>query len=95
MSRPALTRTTDSPRSVWNMLGLDTDTNREVVDSRLARLAEVAAIWPFVLFAQLLAPVVVAAVDVVAVGSDRKQLVPHSLLITFFQRMVQNILTDM
>ena len=55
-------RIADSPRSIWGALGLSSDTAPEITDSRLARLAEVGAIWPFVLFAQLLAPAVVAVV---------------------------------
>jgi len=54
--------TTDVPRSIWGALGLNADTAPEVTDSRLSRLAEVAAIWPFVLFAQILAPASVAMV---------------------------------
>jgi diguanylate cyclase (GGDEF)-like protein len=62
MPRRALVETTDSPRSIWGVLGLNADATPEIIDSRLARLAEVAAIWPFVLFAQVLAPAVVAVV---------------------------------
>ncbi|MDB5677994.1 bifunctional diguanylate cyclase/phosphodiesterase [Sphingomonas bacterium] len=54
--------TTEAPRSIWGALGLNADPAPEVTDSRLIRLAEVAAIWPFVLFAQILAPVTVALV---------------------------------
>lgn len=52
----------DAPRSIWGALGLNADTTQEITDSRLSRLAEVAAIWPFVLFAQILAPASVAMV---------------------------------
>ncbi|THD37861.1 MAG: EAL domain-containing protein [Sphingomonas sp.] len=54
--------TTDTPRSIWGALGLNADPAPEVTDSRLTRLAEVSAIWPFVLFAQILAPASVALV---------------------------------
>lgn len=54
--------TTDAPRSIWGALGLNADTAPEITDSRLSRLAEVAGIWPFVLFAQILAPASVAVV---------------------------------
>ncbi|MBN8814031.1 MAG: EAL domain-containing protein [Sphingomonas sp.] len=62
MSRTVRTRNTDLPRPIWGALGLTADTTPEVTDSHLSRLAEVAAIWPFVLFAQLLAPAVVALI---------------------------------
>ncbi|QDZ06719.1 EAL domain-containing protein [Sphingomonas panacisoli] len=58
----ARSETTELPRSIWGALGLNADTAPEITDSRLARLAEVSAIWPFVLFAQILAPAVVALV---------------------------------
>src|SRR3569623_1615522 len=52
--------TTESRRSIWVALGFNADDNPEVVANRSDWLAEVAAIWPFVLFAQLLAPLGVA-----------------------------------
>jgi diguanylate cyclase (GGDEF)-like protein len=47
---------TETTRSIWAALGLTADSNAEIADARVDRLDEVAAIWPFVLFAQLLAP---------------------------------------
>jgi len=54
--------TAEAPPSIWGALGLNPDSGAEITDSRLGRLAEVAAIWPFVLFAQIVAPVSVALV---------------------------------
>ncbi|MES2097645.1 MAG: EAL domain-containing protein [Pseudomonadota bacterium] len=43
-------------RSIWAALALNPDSAAEVIESRMARIGEVAAVWPFVLFAQALAP---------------------------------------
>jgi diguanylate cyclase (GGDEF)-like protein len=49
-------------RSTWSALALDADPSPEVAESRLARLQEVSAVWPLVVFALLLAPVVVGVI---------------------------------
>ena len=59
--------------SIWSALSLRPDSLPEVTESRLARLAEVAAVWPFVLFAQLLGPATVIAL---AHYSGRDDIVP-------------------
>jgi diguanylate cyclase (GGDEF)-like protein len=46
-------------RSTWSALALDADAAPEVAESRLARIAEVSSVWPSVVFALLLAPVMV------------------------------------
>src|SRR6201999_211790 len=46
-------------RSTWSALALDADAAPEVAESRLVRIQEVSSVWPSVVFALLLAPIVV------------------------------------
>jgi len=52
----------DATRSTWGALALDVDATPETIEARLQRIGELSAVWPFVLFAQLLAPLVVGVI---------------------------------
>ncbi len=52
----------DPTRSTWSALALDADAAPETTEARLQRIAELSSVWPFVVFAQLLAPVVVGLI---------------------------------
>src|SRR4051812_28943300 len=52
----------DATRSTWGALALDADATPETIEARLQRIGELGAVWPFVLFAQLLAPLVVGVI---------------------------------
>ena len=54
-------------RTTWRALALDRDPTPETTEDRLARIAETASIWPFAVFAQLVAPLAVAAAGWLAV----------------------------
>ncbi|WP_375397955.1 putative bifunctional diguanylate cyclase/phosphodiesterase [uncultured Sphingomonas sp.] len=54
-------------------LSLDSDSTPEGSEARLARLAEVGSAWPVVMFAQLIAPAVMA---VIAAGSGNAAMLP-------------------
>ncbi|HWU73449.1 MAG TPA: hypothetical protein VN137_08175, partial [Sphingomonas sp.] len=52
----------NATRSTWGALALDADATPETIEARLQRIGELGAVWPFVLFAQLLAPFAVGLI---------------------------------
>ena len=52
----------DTTRSTWSALALDADATPETTEARLQRIGELGSVWPFVLFAQMLAPLVVGLI---------------------------------
>src|ERR1700751_5231975 len=82
----------DTTRSTWNALALDADATPETTEARLQRIGELGSVWPFVLFAQMLAPLVVGLIahysghdDLIRLSALRGGVIAAASLAAFAQ----------